>query len=165
MVYYSFVCLLKLILYNSKPQNQMYDWNQKCFCFICKKLFYMAHTFDFEVSLHSWLIWPTVRRSLCRSRTTTWLCCALALKTKRGQISNSGWPLRYVDQSQCRLKLQGCPSLSSTEKSSRPKWVMKKWHKAQVTPRVQRKFQQQHHWTATPRLSLASKACEGLSEI
>ena len=31
MVYFSFVCLLKLILYNSKPQNQMCDWNQKCF--------------------------------------------------------------------------------------------------------------------------------------
>ena len=22
----------------------------------------MAHTFDSEVSLHSWLLWPTVRR-------------------------------------------------------------------------------------------------------
>ena len=42
MVYFSLVCLLKLILYNSKPQNQMCDWNQKCFCFVLKKnLFYM----------------------------------------------------------------------------------------------------------------------------
>ena len=29
MVYFIFVCLLKLILYNSKPQNQICDWNQK----------------------------------------------------------------------------------------------------------------------------------------
>ena len=39
MVYFSLVCLLKLILYNSKPQNQMCDWNQKCFCFVLKKSF------------------------------------------------------------------------------------------------------------------------------
>ena len=25
------------------------------------KLFYMTHTFDSEVSLHSWLLWPMVR--------------------------------------------------------------------------------------------------------
>ena len=37
MVYFSFVCLLKLILNNSKPQNQMCDWNQKCFCFVLQK--------------------------------------------------------------------------------------------------------------------------------
>ena len=62
MVYFSFVCLLKLILYNSKPQNQMCDGNQKSFCFVLQlRLFYMVHTFVSEVSLHSWLIWPTVR--------------------------------------------------------------------------------------------------------
>ena len=38
MVYFSFVCLLKLILYNSKPQNQMCDWNIKCFYFFDKNL-------------------------------------------------------------------------------------------------------------------------------
>ena len=40
--------------------------NQTCFYFVLQKplikLFYMTHTFDSEVSLHSWLIWPTVRR-------------------------------------------------------------------------------------------------------
>ena len=35
MVYFIFVCLL--ILYNSKPQNQMCDWNQKYFCFALQK--------------------------------------------------------------------------------------------------------------------------------
>ena len=37
MVYFSFFCLLKLILYNSKPQKQICDWNQKCFCFVLQK--------------------------------------------------------------------------------------------------------------------------------
>ena len=37
MVYFIFVCFLKLILNNSKPQNQMCDWNQKCFCFVLQK--------------------------------------------------------------------------------------------------------------------------------
>ena len=36
-VYFIFVCLLRLILYNSKPQNQRWDWNQKCFHFILQK--------------------------------------------------------------------------------------------------------------------------------
>jgi hypothetical protein len=26
---------------------------------------YMTHTLDSKVSLHSWLLWPTVRRSAC----------------------------------------------------------------------------------------------------
>ena len=61
MVYFSFVCLLKLILYNSRPQNQMCDGNQKSSWFVLQlRLFYMVHTFVSEVSLHSWLIWPTV---------------------------------------------------------------------------------------------------------
>jgi len=30
---FSFTCLLKLILYISKPQNQMCDWSQKCVLF------------------------------------------------------------------------------------------------------------------------------------
>ena len=29
---------------------------------ILNQAFYMIHTFDSEVSLHSWLFWPTVRR-------------------------------------------------------------------------------------------------------
>ena len=32
-VYFSFVCLLKLILYSSRPKNQKCDRNIKCFCF------------------------------------------------------------------------------------------------------------------------------------
>ena len=68
MVYFSLVCLLKLILYKSKAQNQMCDRNQKCFWFVLQKsyikLFYMTHTFDSEVSLHSWLVWPTVCRAI-----------------------------------------------------------------------------------------------------
>ena len=35
--YFSFVCLLKLILFNSKSQNQVCNWNQKCFCFVLQK--------------------------------------------------------------------------------------------------------------------------------
>ena len=65
MVYFGFVCLLKLVLYNNKPQHQMCDWNQKCFfLFFHKNLnssfFYKTHTFESEVSLHSWLLWSTV---------------------------------------------------------------------------------------------------------
>ena len=67
IVYFSFVLfyLLKLILYNSKPQNQMCDWNQKClFCFtkILNQAFYMTRTFDSGIFLRYWLLWPTVRR-------------------------------------------------------------------------------------------------------
>ena len=64
LFYFSFVCLLKLILFNSKSQNQMCNWNQKCFCFVLQKsyimLFYMTHTLVSEVSLYYWLLWPTV---------------------------------------------------------------------------------------------------------
>ena len=67
VVHFSLVCLLKLILNNSKPHNQMCDWYQKCFCFVLQKslskFFYMTRTFDSEVSLHSWVLWPTVRHS------------------------------------------------------------------------------------------------------
>ena len=31
---------------------------------ILNQAFNMTHTFDFEVSLHYWLLWPTVRRSI-----------------------------------------------------------------------------------------------------
>ena len=68
MVCLSFICLLKLILYNSKPQNQICHWNQKCFGFVLQKswikIFYITLTFDSEVSLHSSLLWPTVRRPI-----------------------------------------------------------------------------------------------------
>ena len=37
LIWFIFVCLLKLILYNSKPQNQICDWNQNCFCFALQK--------------------------------------------------------------------------------------------------------------------------------
>ena len=47
MVYFGFICLLKLILYISKPQNQMCDQNQKSFCFALKKS---------ENKLSTWLI-------------------------------------------------------------------------------------------------------------
>ena len=38
-----------------------------CFTKILNQALYMTHTFDSEVSLHSWLLWPTVRRhtALC----------------------------------------------------------------------------------------------------
>ena len=65
VVYFIFVFLLKFILYNSNPQNQMCDWNQKCFCFVTKILnqaFYMPQTFASKVSLQYWLLWLTVRR-------------------------------------------------------------------------------------------------------
>ena len=32
------------------------------------KIFYMTHKFDSEVSLHFWLLWPTVRRALAVRR-------------------------------------------------------------------------------------------------
>ena len=46
MVYYSFVCLLKLILNHSKPQNQMCDWNQKMFLFCFTKISKQAFLHD-----------------------------------------------------------------------------------------------------------------------
>ena len=50
MVYFSFVCLLKLILYISKPQNQICDWNIKCFL-----LFYKNLKSSFLHDSHIWL--------------------------------------------------------------------------------------------------------------
>ena len=35
--WYGLFSLLKLILYNTKPQNQMCDWNKKKFCFFLQK--------------------------------------------------------------------------------------------------------------------------------
>ena len=35
-----------------------------CFTKILDQAFYMTHTFDSEISLHYWLLWPTVRRRL-----------------------------------------------------------------------------------------------------
>ena len=32
-----------------------------CFTKILNLAFYMTHTFDSEVSLHYWMVWPTVR--------------------------------------------------------------------------------------------------------
>ena len=37
MVYFSSKCLLKLILYNRKPQIKCVTENQKCFCFVSQK--------------------------------------------------------------------------------------------------------------------------------
>ena len=82
MVRFSFACLLKLILNNSKPKNQMCDGNQKCFWFVLQKskvkLFYMTRTFDSEVSLHLWLLWSTMRQQ-CSSRKS--FCAPLPLRT------------------------------------------------------------------------------------
>ena len=68
-----FDCLLKVIMYNSKPQNQMCDWNIKCFCFVLQKILnqalYMTHTFDSEVSLLFWLLWPTVCHAFSIGKT------------------------------------------------------------------------------------------------
>ena len=63
MVYFRCVCLLKLILHNSKPQNQMWLKHKPfpfCFTKISKQAFYTTQKFDSEVSLHYWLLWPTV---------------------------------------------------------------------------------------------------------
>ena len=51
MVYFSFICLLKLILYNSKPQNQMCDWKPKMFLFCFAKILNQA----FLHYSHIWL--------------------------------------------------------------------------------------------------------------
>ena len=51
MVSFSFVCLLKLILYNSQPQNQMCDWNQKCFCFNLQKPYFKLSTWLTHLTL------------------------------------------------------------------------------------------------------------------
>ena len=48
--YFIFVCLLKLILYNSKPQNQLSEWT-KDFCFLCAKTLTQAFLHD----SHIWL--------------------------------------------------------------------------------------------------------------
>ena len=52
MVYFGFVCLLKLILYNSIPHNQMCDLNIKYFCFVLQKS---------EIKLSRWLTHLTLR--------------------------------------------------------------------------------------------------------
>ena len=36
-----------------------------CFKTISNHAFYITHIFAFEVSLHYWLLWPTVRRDAC----------------------------------------------------------------------------------------------------
>ena len=50
-VYFIFVCLLRLILYDSKPQNQMWDWNQKCFHFILQKSLIKLSTWLTDLTL------------------------------------------------------------------------------------------------------------------
>ena len=68
IVYFSFVCLLKLILYNSKAQNQMCDWNQKISVLFYKNLkssFSTWLTHLTRVCLHFWFLWPMVRHCCC----------------------------------------------------------------------------------------------------
>ena len=36
-----------------------------CYTKILNQAFQMTHTFDSEVSLHSWLLWPMVRQQPC----------------------------------------------------------------------------------------------------
>ena len=52
LMWLSFVCSLKLILYNSKPQNQMCDWYQKCFGFVLQKSW---------IKLFTWLTHLTLK--------------------------------------------------------------------------------------------------------
>ena len=63
MVYFSFICFWNLSC--TIEHIKMCDCNQKCFGSVWQtswmKLFYITLTFDSEVSLHSWLLWPTVR--------------------------------------------------------------------------------------------------------
>ena len=99
MVYFSFACLLKLILYNSKPQNQMCDWKPKmflfCFTKLWIKLFYMTQTFDSEFSLHSWLLWPMVCRLHYHNHLPTFSCQRSQRTTSRLALcaspNVSGW--------------------------------------------------------------------------
>ena len=53
-------CLnLILILYNSKPQNEMCDWTKDFYFFlVCKNLHSSFKHLIQEVSSHSWLLWP-----------------------------------------------------------------------------------------------------------
>ena len=56
---------IRLILYNSKPQNQMCDWTKYFYFLVCKNLnssfsTWLTHLI-LKVSLHSWLLWPTVQ--------------------------------------------------------------------------------------------------------
>ena len=50
-------------MHNSKPQNQMCDWIQDLYFLLCKNLNSSSRLTHLilEVSLHFWLIWPTVR--------------------------------------------------------------------------------------------------------
>ena len=52
MVYFLFVCLLKLILYNSKPQNPICDW-KKMFLFCFAKILNQAFLHDSNIWLWS----------------------------------------------------------------------------------------------------------------
>ena len=42
-----------------------------CFTKILNQAFYMTHTFDSEVSLHYWLLWPTMWLVVCYRTLTT----------------------------------------------------------------------------------------------
>ena len=44
-----------------------------CFTKILNQAFYMTHIFNSEVSLHYWLLWPTVRRGRPACSHPTWI--------------------------------------------------------------------------------------------
>ena len=97
-----FDCLLKVIMYNSKPQNQMCDWNIKCFCFVLQKILnqalYMTHTFDSEVSLQllvalahgvSWHPWGRQAWDIKILEMKCWCVLFFVLLSKKGGRSEA----------------------------------------------------------------------------
>ena len=114
--FHSFLCLiLTLNLYNSKPQNQMCDWSQDNSFFVKQisyiKLFYVTHTFDFEVSLHSWLFWPTVRRPPSP--------CLVEKYVSRSSVQKKSWLGRRAPCHAQAPVYQACPALRCTVEISK----------------------------------------------
>ena len=75
----------------------------KLFCFtkILNQAFYMTHTFDFEVSLHYWLLWPTVYH------TVYTLCNEITANLGEGcDIGLGKWTIFFVF---LREKFSFCP--------------------------------------------------------
>jgi hypothetical protein len=54
----------------------------------------MTHTFDFEVSLHSWLLWPTVRQPLWQLQHDN---MAAAAPPQLGQVVKN-YQIRETDE-------------------------------------------------------------------
>ena len=100
MVYFSFVCLLKLILYSSRPKNQKCDRNQKCFCFakiLNQAFLHYSHIwlrgfFTFLVALAHGVPWgfPSGRQSTETWRFKPFRLCTL-LRNPHGGFLGVSW--------------------------------------------------------------------------